>query len=331
VAFDSIPASTEHLPLRRIRFWQHGRAVSQMVRAYPLGVDALVDRIHALGCFTRFLVQRLLVPLYFAREQGWVIAGERSEMAAIMYLRREQRQGIRVMHVDDINVDARYRQRGLARRLMQFAEELARREERPFLKLAVTVANTPAVRLYRSLGYQEQRSHYFTCTSAQFPPRPPAPDRLALQPLRRRQATATLQRVYEMELMASAPALAPMLATYYPLSVMREAGRMYAIEQDGQLIGYGDCYYRAARWNVDLGLRPALWGTAQERQVIHRLMGALEDVRYAPGSGIALHLPSAAHFNALRAGTQSLAGEMGFVEQRYDRMIMAKVVAQSSR
>jgi GNAT superfamily N-acetyltransferase len=331
VAFNSSPASTEHLPLRRIRFWQHGRAVSQMVRAYPPGVDALVDRIHSLGFFTRFLVQRLLVPLYFAREQGWVITGERGEMAAIMYLRREQRQGIRVMHVDDINVDARYRQRGLAQRLMQLAEELARQEERPFLKLAVTVANTPAVTLYRSLGYQEQRPHYFTYTPAQFSQRPLAPDSLTLRPLRRRQATATMQRVYEMELMASAAALAPLLATYYPLRVMREAVRMYAIEQDGKLIGYGDIYHHAARWNVDLGLRTALWGTEQERQVIHRLMGALEDAGYTPGSAIALHLPSVAHFNALRAGTRSLAGEMGFVEQNYDRMIMAKVVAHSSR
>lgn len=331
MGFDSIPASTENLPVRRIRFWQHGRAVSQMVRAYPPGVDALVDRIHSMDFFTRLLVQRVFVPLYFAREQGWVISGERGEMAAIMYLRREQRQGIRVMHVDDINVDARYRQRGLAQRLMRLAEELARQEERPFLKLAVTVANTPAVTLYRGLGYQEQRPHYFTYTPAQFPQRPLAPDNLTLRPLHRRQATATMQRVYEMELMASAAALAPMLATYYPLRVMRETVRMYAIEQDGQLIGYGDFYHQDARWNVDLGLQPALWGIEQERQVIHRLMRALEDAGYMPGSEIALHLPSIAHFNALCAGTQSLAGEMGFVEQNYDRMIMAMVVANSSR
>ena len=106
---------------------------------------------------------------------------------------------------------------------------------------------------------------------------------------------------------------------------------MYAIEQDGQLVGYGDFYHHAARWNVDLGLQPALWGTEQERQVIRLLMRALEGAGFTPGSEIALHLPSVAHFNALRAGTQSLGGEMGFVEQGYDRMIMAKVVAHSSR
>jgi hypothetical protein len=97
------------------------------------------------------------------------------------------------------------------------------------------------------------------------------------------------------------------------------------------LIGYSDLYYRETRWNVDLGLEPALWGTEQEWQVIHRLMEALEAAGYTPGSAIALHLPSAAHFDALCAGTQSLAAELGFVEQNYDRMIMAKVVANSSR
>ena len=66
------------------------------------------------------------------------------------------------MHIDDINVDARYRRQGLAQRLLQLAEDLARNERRPFLKLAVTVGNTPAVTLYRRLGYQEQRHRYFT-------------------------------------------------------------------------------------------------------------------------------------------------------------------------
>jgi NAD(P)-dependent dehydrogenase (short-subunit alcohol dehydrogenase family) len=83
MTFDSVSASAENLPLRRIHFWQHRRAVSQMLRAYPPGVDALVDRIHSMGFLTRFVVQRLLVPLYFAREQGWVIAGERGEMARV--------------------------------------------------------------------------------------------------------------------------------------------------------------------------------------------------------------------------------------------------------
>lgn len=320
---------------RRIHFWQHGSAVRQMWRAYPPGTDALVDQMRSSGPLTRFALRHVLVPLYFAREQGWVIRGAHGEMAAMMYLRREQRNGIRVLHIDDINVDARYRGQGLARRLMQLAEDLARRERRPFLKLAVTAVNTPAVTLYRRLGYQEQRHRYFT-----FVPSPPAPSAsppttsdLTLRPLNRKQAAETLQRVYEMEITASVPVLAPMLATYYPLHVLREAKQMYAIERDGELIGYGDLYLRKGQWNFDLGLQHALWGTATERQALQRLTGLLPldgANGYTSGSVVVLHLPSDAHADALLAGSPSLASELGLVEQRYDRMIMVKVLASMS-
>src|SRR5690349_17966263 len=172
----SLSSSAGDLPMRRIHFWQHGRAVSQMLLAYTPGTDASVDHLRAAGFLTRLTVQHLLLPIYFAHEQGWSIRGTRGAMAAIMYVRRNERQGIRVLHIDDINVDARYRRHGLAQRLMSLAEELARREQRPFLKLAVTVANTPAVTLYRRLGYQEQQHRFVTydpATSALRPPEPP--------------------------------------------------------------------------------------------------------------------------------------------------------------
>lgn len=326
--FDSMLGSSEHLPVRRIRFWQHTRAVRQMARAYPPGVDALIDRINSMGVLTRFFLQRFVFPLYFAREQGWAIRGEHGELAAIMYLRRQERQGIRVMHIDDINVDAQYRRQGLAQRLLRLAEELAQNEHRPFLKLAVTVANTPAVTLYRRLGYQEQRRHYLTFVPDTSLPVPPLASDFRLRPLRRKQAEETMQQVYEMEVTASAGALAPMLATYYPLGAPREALRMYAIEQDGRLIGYSDIYHREARWNLDLGLVPALWGTELEQQVIQRLiqMLAQEKLGYTQGSAVALHFPTTAHGDALWSETQSQERNWGLMEQAYDRMIMAKVV-----
>src|SRR5258708_30384447 len=137
--------SPSDMPVRPIRFWQHWRAVGQISRDYPPGADVLVDHIRASGFLTRFLVQSVLSPLYFAGEQGWAVRSEGGEMAAIIYLRRGARQGIRVLHVDNISVNARFQRLGLAQRLLALAEELARAEQRPFLKLAVTVANTPAV------------------------------------------------------------------------------------------------------------------------------------------------------------------------------------------
>jgi GNAT superfamily N-acetyltransferase len=346
--FDSRPKATSagNLPVRRIRFWQHGRAVRQMVRAYPPGVDTVVDHIRAQGFLVRFALQRLLIPLYFTRDQGWVIPGVRGEMAAIMYLRRQRRQGIRVMHIDDINVDPGSRRRGLAQRLLQLAEELARHEQRPFLKLAVTVANTPAVTLYRRLGYQDQHHHYFTYRLAPAAKSiPTATSDVNLRPLRRRPAREACQRYSQMELQESASAvaelaelaklaeLAELMAVYYPDGARGSSARRYAIGYRGQPIGYGDVVRRGSQCHLLLSLRPDVWSTDIERQAIQRLTSA---VLSASGEGhqddtttFALHVPSAAHFDALCAGSPSLASELGFVEQSFERMIMAKVVASA--
>jgi GNAT superfamily N-acetyltransferase len=326
------PAPPVDLPLQRIRFWQHARAVQHMLRAYPPGADALVDRIHAMPFLGRLVVQRLIFPLYFAREEGWAVRGQRGELAAIMYLRRQERQGIRVMHVDEVHVDARYRRQGLAQQLLRLAEELARREQRPFLKLAVTVANTPAITLYQRLGYQAQRSRYFTLVPSSSVTIPPEADTISFCPLTRRQATTALQAIYEVELRASVPLLAPMLTAYYPLEVPQGTLRRYAIERDGQQIGYGDIYRRRTRWNLDLGLEPAWWGTQQEWWIIYRLAQLLQQHISSDlqGTPIALHLPSAAHAAALSAGTPAHADELIFTEQRYDRTLMVKAMTSES-
>jgi len=199
--------------VRPIRFWQHWRAVGQIYRDYPPGADALLDQTRESALFIRLCLRFFLLPLYFAGEQGWVVLGEHGEMAAIMYLRRGTRQGIRVLHIDDINVNAHFRRLGLAQRLLTFAEELARAEQRPFLKLAVTVTNTPAVTLYRRLGYQEQHHRFFSVvpTSSAFSP-VQSPD-ITLCRLPRRQAAKVFQHFYQGEMVASTPEVAGLLVT----------------------------------------------------------------------------------------------------------------------
>ena len=157
-----MPSFSQEMAVQPIRFWQHWRAVDQISHGYPPGADALVDQIRSSGFLTQYLVHSLLAPFYFASEQGWAIRSEQGEMAAIMYLRRGARQGIRVLHIDELNVNVHFRGSGLAQRLLAFAEELARAEQRPFLKLAVTVSNAPAVMLYSRFGYQEQHHRFFT-------------------------------------------------------------------------------------------------------------------------------------------------------------------------
>ena len=318
-------------PLRPIRFWQHWRAVATTFRAYPPGTDAFVDQIRSAGFLKRYAFQYLFAPLYFATEQGWTIRDKHGELAAIMYLRRGARQGLRVMHIDDISVGANYRGLGLARRLMARAEELANQEQRPFLKLAVTVTNTSAVTLYRRLGYQEQHHGFFTWvpSSASLPLS--SSTNLRLRSVRRREAARLFQRFYRAEMTASAPTLASLLVAYYPqgmatASVPRTGRRCYAIEYDSTPIGYGDVFRTGARWNLRLSLCPKWWATETERQAIYLLARTIGHEHVAE---FALYVLSTAHFDALRASRHGVADVLGLLEQTFDRMIMVKSLTRT--
>jgi ribosomal protein S18 acetylase RimI-like enzyme len=317
--------------VRPIRFWQHWRAVNQIYQDYPPGADVLVDQIRSSGFLTRCVARFLLAPLYFAREQGWAVRGAHGELAAIMYLRRGARKGIRVVHVDELNVHAQFRGLGLAQRLLALAEEVARAEQRPFLKLAVTVANTPAVTLYRRLGYQEQHHRFFTFVS----PSPALPRAYSTDIKRHRvtrgQAAKVFQQFYAQEVTDSTPEVAELLLAYYPqgadmVGVPLKGRQSYVFEQQGKPLGYGEVYQQRAHWRLRLSLRPDVWGTACEWNVLQMLTTALES---EPGAVIALHVPSAAHFEALGSGAPSLASELGLRAQHARRMVMVKGVARA--
>jgi GNAT superfamily N-acetyltransferase len=325
-------------PLQRIRLRQQRRAVRQMLHAYPPGTDALVDQMRSAPALWRFLQLQVLVPLYFAAEEGWYIPSPGGEMAAIIYLRREQKQGIRVMHIDDINVDARYRRQGLAERLLSRAEALARREQRPFLKLAVTVANTPAVTLYRRLGYGEEHHHFFTVDPASPALIPSKESSVSLHALGKGPAAAANQRYYHLESQASDPAVADLMVAYYPRGSSGEGvpttfPHRFDVQSGNQPIGYADAYRKGSQWNLRLGMDPAYWGTDGERQAIQLLTSAVREVaavtsheKGEAGESFALHVPSAAHFDALARGTPSLAIQLGLAPKTYARMIMVKVL-----
>jgi ribosomal protein S18 acetylase RimI-like enzyme len=319
-------------PIRPIRFWQNWRAVANTFRAYQPGTDALVDQIRSAGFLKRCVYQYLFAPLYFATEQGWTIREKHGELAAIMYLRRGARQGLRVMHIDDISVGANYRRLGLAHRLMTRAEELANQEKRPFLKLAVTVANTSAVTLYRRLGYQEQHHHFFTwLPSSAALVRLPMSTNLVLHSLPRRQASRMFQRFYRLEMMASVPTVASLLEAYYPqgtgiTGVPLTGKRSYAILQESNAIGYGDLFRKGARWNLRLSLSPEWWGTETEVQAIFLLAST---IGHKLAAEIALYVPSMAHFDAIRASSHAVTDKLGLMEQSLDRMIMVKSLTRT--
>jgi ribosomal protein S18 acetylase RimI-like enzyme len=328
----SPPTATTDLPIRRIRLWQHWRAVGQIERDYPPGADAVVDEARSAPAIVHFALRHVLLPLYFTREQGWMIRGPHGELAAMTYLRRQERSGVRVMHVDDINVNARYLRRGLAQRLLRLAEDLAHKERRPFLKLAVTVANTPAVTLYRRVGYKEQHHRYFTFVPPPGAPRSARLGDLSLRRLSRKHATQAFRRFYRIEMTATAPDVADLMVVYYggggsDINGPTTTKRAYAIEQNGQVIGYGDVYRQKTRWHLRLSLHPELWAGDVERQAILLMTGV---IGRSKDPTITLHVPSAGHFDALSTGPQSLAQTLGLCEHLAARMMMVKPPAGAS-
>ncbi|MFG3139711.1 GNAT family N-acetyltransferase [Streptomyces sp. NPDC048211] len=80
------------------------------------------------------------------------------EKAGFLWVARfEMHPGQVVAYVFDVEVDERFRGRGFGRALMIQAERLALASGDTRLGLHVVTANTPALRLYESLGYEPTR------------------------------------------------------------------------------------------------------------------------------------------------------------------------------
>lgn len=67
---------------------------------------------------------------------------------------------VAVVHL--LCVNPRYQHRGIGRKAMELAEELARKEGKKALRLDALACNAPAHRLYESLGFQKRgTAHWF--------------------------------------------------------------------------------------------------------------------------------------------------------------------------
>ena len=319
-----------HSPIQPLRFWEHWAATQQAFRDYAPGTDVVFDRLRSASPPVRVAVRFLLGPLYLARGQGWTIRDEHGDRAALLYLRRHDRQGVRVLHVDNIEVDARYRRMGLAHRLLLFTEILARREGYGFLSLAVSVANTSATALYRRLGYQEHHHRLFiphaAWTTAPLLDVPMSPA-LRLRPLDEVTAGDIAHTIYRAEVRQSDPALADLLLAHYPLALppthcSRKLKRyMYAIEEAGVVVGYCDIDFCSTPNHARFGMRCDFWDSPSERAALVTLF---VELRRSGCADFSLKIMSAAHHTALCNGELSLAEVFSLQDTTTERMVMMK-------
>jgi hypothetical protein len=250
-------------------------------------------------------------------------------MAAIMYLRDERYGGVGVIHVDDINVRAEYRGQGLARRLLALADDVARRKGYRFVTLEVQAGNTPALSLYRKLGYQEQHYRYFAADAealaaqAGRPPDAPAAGETRIRALARSRAIELSRRIFRAEREVDSPDTAPVMATYYAPRLVRRPLWSEALAHNSTDVGYWFARRDKQGIVVVLGLAPELWGGDAERGVLRVL--AARAGRYK-GSQLRLWLMSGAHHRALTQGSAPLAEAFGLADTSDKRMIMVKVL-----
>ncbi|MFJ3711873.1 GNAT family N-acetyltransferase [Streptomyces sp. NBC_01387] len=90
-----------------------------------------------------------------------VLLHEAVVVGSIWIAEREVDPGRRGSFIFDVEVEEAYRGRGHGRSLMLLAEREAMAAGMPLIKLNVFAGNTPAVRLYESLGYETVRRYYF--------------------------------------------------------------------------------------------------------------------------------------------------------------------------
>ncbi len=84
-----------------------------------------------------------------------IAADDRGERIGHLWVARQERDGVPVLWINDIFIEAATRGKGYGRRLMELAEERARELGIRRMELNVYGDNERARRLYASLGYVE--------------------------------------------------------------------------------------------------------------------------------------------------------------------------------
>ena len=78
------------------------------------------------------------------------------------------KMGDDTLYLDTVAVRSSFRRKGIARRLIQFAEDCARRYNKKYLSLWVAKDNKPAVGLYRNLGFDTIIKKFFILGNMMF-------------------------------------------------------------------------------------------------------------------------------------------------------------------
>ncbi len=158
---EPLPALPDNLKLRRWTAPVYQPAADLIHRAYiHHGDTAINDQYRTVQGCLRFLHNIVRFPGCgtFSAEHSFVLIDERSnELQGLILTTRVQPD---TAHIPQLCISPRRRARGIGRLLLRHAAtELARTGIRA-LTLTVTESNTPALTLYRSLGFTNRQIFY---------------------------------------------------------------------------------------------------------------------------------------------------------------------------
>jgi ribosomal protein S18 acetylase RimI-like enzyme len=83
------------------------------------------------------------------------VAQAEDEIAGFIWLQEYEENEGRLGYITNIHVVKKYRNRGIGKRLLRFAEDYFRRKGAVKLQLEVVDTNTPAISLYQKNGFKQ--------------------------------------------------------------------------------------------------------------------------------------------------------------------------------
>jgi putative acetyltransferase len=130
------------------------------VRELFIRVNRLLAPAHLAEAFERYINRSLaeeidrLADYYSSRDGGFWVAVDEDEIVGMFGL---EAVGEHAMELRRMYVAPGARRRGIARKMLAFAEQECRRRNRPELQLSTSELQQDALVLYRSAGYQNVR------------------------------------------------------------------------------------------------------------------------------------------------------------------------------
>jgi putative acetyltransferase len=135
----------------------YGDSDLEVVRTLFVSVNRELAPAHMAGSFEDYIARSLVeeierIPAYYGERDGsfWV-ATEGCEIIGMFGLERADATSAELRQM---YVDPRARRRGLARHMLAFAEDLARRERYTVMMLSTSELQYAAISLYRNFGYR---------------------------------------------------------------------------------------------------------------------------------------------------------------------------------